>query len=564
MAAFAGLVWKGWRQPVLYFVFGSILSATDPVSVVSLLKSVGANSKLTIVIVGESLLNDGSAMLLFFYFTGILQGKLYSAAQIVEFVIIKLFVSPAVGIVIGLICITIMKRLYQNWHITNMKVQVGLTLIATYSSFFIAQYDQLIDGSGVLACCSAGCVVAWMASPKILADPFMHEVWHTLEWICNTLIFLLGGMIAGGNTIAEATLEEAAFAVVIYILMMLIRVVLVAVFYPVISTIGVKCSRNDAVFMSFCGIRGALAIALALQVKSFSQVDDDDGDQFYFFVCAMAALSLLINGPLAEPLLKHLKLVEDPAAPKSPEYRFVLEQVKRRIRRQVHTEMESMKEELGGFEDEEVARICRMQRGSRYHFDGDDENYQVGMRNTTRISKDLLGYVRTTFLETVRARYWDSIMNGKIGTQSFSAQLLLYSVDKALDLATDPTSTLGDWECIERNLDPDRNILWIAQTVDNASHRFCGRLPGWVSKIDAYTERRAIYVLSNFIDAHIHAQNRLHMFLGAPEKGFGDACPEEASVLQDSETSVREPVRSNVSVMLYVCYRLRMPSACSG
>jgi NhaP-type Na+/H+ or K+/H+ antiporter len=516
-------------------LFGAILCATDPVSVVSLLKSSGASSKLTIVIVGESLLNDGSAMLLFFYFIGLVEGSSYTATAVVEFVCIKLFVSPLCGLVIGFIAVLIMKRLYQNWHITDMKVQVAITLIATYSSFFIAQYGQLIDGSGVLSCCSAGCIVAWMASPKILSDDLMKEVWHTLEWVCNTLIFLLGGLIAGGKTLQTATLNQAGFAVIIYLMLMGLRCFLMACFYPVVSRIGVKCSVNDALFMAFSGIRGALAIALALQVKSNSAVTEDNGEQFYFFVCAVAALSLLLNGTFAEPLLQFLKLVEAPGQSKSPEYKFVLEQIKRRIRRGVRAEMETLKEELGGFDDEEVSRLCRMHRGS--HFGGEGDHYQVNVRNTSRISKDLLGFVRTTFLETVRARYWSSIKSGKIGTQSFSAQLLLYSVDKALDLVSIPTSTLGDWECIERNLSPDKHIMWLATNIDACAGRF-GRFPGLVSYIDAYTERRAIYVLSNFIDAHVHAQNRIHMFLGAPEKGYGDPCPEEASVIHDSEASV--------------------------
>jgi NhaP-type Na+/H+ or K+/H+ antiporter len=400
-AVFTQLIWPSWRQPVLYYVFGGILSATDPVSVVALLKSSGASSKLTIVIVGESLLNDGTAMILFFYFTGILGGTNYTAASFFEFVSFKLLLSPTCGLFIGCIAVFLMKQIYQKLHVMDMSIQVGITLAATYSSFFIAQWPQLIDGSGVLSCCSAGLVVAWMASPKVLADHVMHEVWGKLEWTCNTLIFLLGGLVAGGRTIENASLSQFGIAFALYIVLMLIRVVIIIFMYPVVSRIGVKCSMKDATFMAFSGLRGALAIALALELKENKNDTTDDGDQFYFFVCVIAAFTLLLNGSTAEWALQTLGLVEDPSKPQTDEMKYVLEQIKKRIRRTVTDEIERMREELGTFNKEEVRRLCRLLRGSR----PDDDDYKFVYRDTSKICPMLLAYVRTTFLETVRCRY---------------------------------------------------------------------------------------------------------------------------------------------------------------
>lgn len=71
----------------LCMTFGAIMSATDPVAVVALLKDAGAAPKLTILIVGESLMNDGSAMVLFTIFFNLLKGEGYSAAQVVTFML---------------------------------------------------------------------------------------------------------------------------------------------------------------------------------------------------------------------------------------------------------------------------------------------------------------------------------------------------------------------------------------------------------------------------------------------------------------------------------------------
>ena len=67
------------------FLFGSILCATDPVSVVSLLKSTKASTKLTMIISGESLLNDGSAMILYIFFYKMINGTVFTAGTLIAF-----------------------------------------------------------------------------------------------------------------------------------------------------------------------------------------------------------------------------------------------------------------------------------------------------------------------------------------------------------------------------------------------------------------------------------------------------------------------------------------------
>jgi hypothetical protein len=134
-------------------------------------------------------------------------------------------------------------------------------------------------------------------------------------------------------------------------------------------------------------------------------------------------------------------------------------------------------------------------------------------------------------------RYWDAINSAKLGTQSHSAQLLLYSVDKGLDLVNDPKATLGDWESIERNLKVSPKLEALAALLDKIAALF-GYFPGWKAYIESLTERRAIYVLTNFIDAHTYAQEQIHMFLGAPDKDIGQIGPEENCVLEDSRKAV--------------------------
>ena len=90
-AVFSLFVLPAWDWK-LCFIFGSIVSATDPVAVVAILKSAGASPKLTTLIIGESLMNDGTAMIFFSLFFGMVEGKTYSGQEIVWF-----FFKMAIG-----------------------------------------------------------------------------------------------------------------------------------------------------------------------------------------------------------------------------------------------------------------------------------------------------------------------------------------------------------------------------------------------------------------------------------------------------------------------------------
>ena len=92
----------GWN---LCMVFGSILSATDPVAVVALLKDAGASPKLTILIIGESLMNDGTAMVLFTLYLNIMKGDSYSFSEVILFFVEETLGAPLVGVAFGLLAV---------------------------------------------------------------------------------------------------------------------------------------------------------------------------------------------------------------------------------------------------------------------------------------------------------------------------------------------------------------------------------------------------------------------------------------------------------------------------
>jgi NhaP-type Na+/H+ or K+/H+ antiporter len=90
-------------------------------------------------------------------------------------------------------------------------VQTSITVCCAYLTFFTAQYSA--KGSGVLACCGAGLMLSWLAPPLILEPHTLHNIWSFIEWMGNTLIFLLAGLIIGG-TQEVSTIERGDIGVV--------------------------------------------------------------------------------------------------------------------------------------------------------------------------------------------------------------------------------------------------------------------------------------------------------------------------------------------------------------
>ena len=142
-------------------------------------------------------------------------------------------------------------------HGTAWPLVIGIiTFIAAYASYYIA--GALLAISGVLACCAAGVTVALLVNPSIVEHDKMHEVWEAAEWVCNTLIFLLGGFIGGGHTYDNISVVNATLILVMYAFLLVTRGAMVGLMFPVVSKIGMKMTVPDAIFVTSAGLRGAL------------------------------------------------------------------------------------------------------------------------------------------------------------------------------------------------------------------------------------------------------------------------------------------------------------------
>jgi NhaP-type Na+/H+ or K+/H+ antiporter len=477
----------------LALVFGAITSATDTVAVVAVMKNAGASAKLTILIIGESLLNDGCAMVMFALFLNLLRGESYDFGGVILYFVKIISASVLIGIGFGLVSVWLLSRANRSLTKDDTTIQIAITFCTAYLVFFVAEYE--CEVSGVLACCVAGYMLAWKAPPLILEPETMHHVWGMIEWAANTIIFMLAGLIIGKEAVNNVNAMDWLYLIVLYIVLILIRAIVVLVLYPFLSNIGLKCTWRDAVFISWAGLRGALAVSLALIVYHDKEADVSrtDGHRVLFFVGGIAALTFFINAVFASNVLDYLGLLTTET---SPDKILVLKQVQKRLRKksfdlvmQLAKEMriqdaatvvkhnsllksyiksagdrepkvtESMRSVSYGSQVSDKVSFKKRAYFNHYGFETADpktlkspltdglgaramsraSDWLLTMRrgSTEPVMSGLQAYVRTVFLEIVRVHYWKCIEGGKLPRESYATQTLLYSIEKTLDKVTE-------------------------------------------------------------------------------------------------------------------------------
>jgi len=199
-------------------VFGSLVSATDPVAVVALLKDVGASKQMGTVIEGESLLNDGAAIVIFKIFEILaVPGNVYTGLDITKHFALVTLGGPLLGFVMGKLTTLWLVNIF-NDAIT----EITITLCSTYITFYIG--EVWLNVSGVLAVVVLGLTVSserTSISPEV--EAFLHRFWEMLAYLANTLIFILVGVVITEKAIHHSELHDWFLLAANYVFIFVIR-----------------------------------------------------------------------------------------------------------------------------------------------------------------------------------------------------------------------------------------------------------------------------------------------------------------------------------------------------
>ncbi|KAJ9467488.1 Sodium/hydrogen exchanger 8 [Diplonema papillatum] len=319
----------GWTWPAC-LLLGTILSATDPVAVVALLKDLGASPVISTMIEGESLFNDGTAIVFFTVLQSAVQvqncepdwatchfnGETClcsdyactipdSAGEVaLKFLRISLG-GPLVGLAVGAIAVPCLQRVFND-----ALVEITITLTAAYVTFFVA--EEFFAVSGVLGVVTTGLLFWQSISPEV--EHTMHHFWEMVVYLTNTMIFMLAGLIVAMKAFDVVGTLDFVYLGVLYVAINLIRVLVIVVLTPVMRLFETQFSFGENVLVAWGGLRGAVGLALTLIVSSDETVTPESlRTKFVFHMAGIVVLTLCINGVTTRRIVAYFGLNKIPA-----------------------------------------------------------------------------------------------------------------------------------------------------------------------------------------------------------------------------------------------------------
>ncbi|KAB2620121.1 sodium/hydrogen exchanger 8 [Pyrus ussuriensis x Pyrus communis] len=483
-----------WKTSLL---LGGLLSATDPVAVVALLKELGASKKLSTIIEGESLMNDGTAIVVYQIFYQMVLGKSYDWTAIIKFLSQVTFGAVGIGLAFGIVSV-----LWLGFIFNDTVIEITLTLAVSYVAYFTAQGGAGV--SGVLTVMTLGMFYAGVARTAFKGESqqSLHHFWEMVAYIANTLIFILSGVvIAEGVLSGENVFDHGKswfYLILLYVYVQVSRFIVVAVSFPLLRYFGYGLDWKEAIILIWSGLRGAVALSLSLSVKqtsdSSSLISSDTGVLFVFFTGGIVFLTLIVNGSTTQFILRLLDLDK-----LSEAKRCVLEYTKYKM-------LNKAKEAFGDLGDDKELGPADWPTVKRYIASLNEiDNKPVHPHEASESDNDLhltnLKDIRERLLNGVQAAYWNMLDEGRI-TQS-AANILMQSVDEAIDLVS--REPLCDWKGLKAHVHFPNYYKFLQTSI-------CPR-----KLVTYFTVERlesACYICAAFLRAHRIARQQLHDFIG--------------------------------------------------
>jgi CPA1 family monovalent cation:H+ antiporter len=262
-------------------LFGALISPTDPIAVLAILKKAGIPKSLEINVVGESLFNDGMAVVIFTALLGVLAQGHAEASHVITLFIEEVVGGVVLGLALGFIVY------YLMYHVDNYKVEVLLTLALVMGGYELARYMHL---SGPIAMVVSGLIIGNLAHSKAMSQKtrdYLSGFWEMVDEILNVLLFILIGF----ELLLVSSDISAFYAGIIMIpVLLLIRFILVLLPVTIFKTFK-EFSRGTVPILTWGGLRGGLSVALVLSLP-----DSEVRDMLLLITYCIVVFSIIVQG----------------------------------------------------------------------------------------------------------------------------------------------------------------------------------------------------------------------------------------------------------------------------
>ena len=281
-----------WRHAL---VFGAIISATDPIAVVAIFKNLGVPKRLSVLLEGESLLNDGTAIVFFTLSLALVTGTVVTPGGL-AFDFVKIVgIGALIGMGIGLAVSQVIRQ------VNDPMIEITLTTIAAYASFLAAEHFHY---SGVIATVTAGMLcgnygarVGMSPSTRIAVETF----WQYIAFALNSMVFLLIGL----EVHFHALLDSWQAILVAYLVVTGGRALIVFGASALLGKTRERIPWAWSMVLTWGGLRGGLSMVLVLSLPK----DFPHRDVLVSMTFGVVILSILVHGLTMSPVLRWLGIV---------------------------------------------------------------------------------------------------------------------------------------------------------------------------------------------------------------------------------------------------------------
>jgi monovalent cation/hydrogen antiporter len=293
-------------------VLGAILGATDPVAATSVLRRLGAPDRISTILEGESLVNDGTGLTVYkLAVAAVVSGHFAIGAGIIKFVAISVG-GVVIGLIAGWLSVEVRKR------IDDPPIEISISLLTAYLAYIPA--DRL-GASGVLAAVAAGLYTGGRTGLMLSPTSRLRTLgfWEALTFVLESILFLLIGLQLPHITRGLALGKPLAYAAVVVLTLIVVRMAwmfAVSLLTRLVRPRSGEPAQTPAelLVLGWSGMRGgvSLAAALALPLTAAGHAFPDRSEVILIAYITIAA-TLVIPGLTLSPLVRRLGVGEEEA-----------------------------------------------------------------------------------------------------------------------------------------------------------------------------------------------------------------------------------------------------------
>lgn len=417
-------------------VFGALIAATDPIAVVAAFRSLGVPQRLSVLLDGESLLNDGTAIVFFMLSLSLVNGAGVTAGQLATDFLEIVGFGGLIGAAVGLAASQMIRQ------IDEAMIEITLTTIAAYGSFVAAEHFHY---SGVIAVVVAGMIcgnygarTGMTPSTRVAVETF----WEYVAFALNSIVFLLIGL----EVHLDALFGSWRVILVAYLVVIATRGLVIFAVSGLLRKTREKIPWPWSVALTWGGLRGGLPMVLVLSLAK----DFPHRDLLVTMTFGVVMISILLHGMTIPPLLRLLGIVK--GRMQRDAYEFA--------RGKLQAASAAL-EELGRMSYIHFSRDdMRAQLKDEYEKRIEEEQSRMGALELDRaaIAEQESQWIRRHLLLTEKSHVVDSFRQGMLGQEiheqllaDIDARLLRLESGEGAQAAEEPVSASSSIKSDERS-----------------------------------------------------------------------------------------------------------------